>query len=246
MQNATCKLPDNIITFSRRYLIYSLSNGTNLQKWKQKDSPNCLLCNKKETQHHLFSNCEAALNGYEWCHNSIIKTIMNNLITFTSEDYKTYADINGFESTNALFKSSRPNEPNAEMYHQRPDMAISQKRKITITELTCPFETNFDKSHEFKARRYNNLRNALSTPQAWCSCIALIFLEISSLDFAGKMVKTFSKFLKELKLDDERIINKCQEVVICTSYYIYSRRRKEWTDTKLPSYTWLNCFSDFG
>ena len=40
---------------------------------------------------------------------------MNNLITFTSEDFKTYADINGFESTNALFKSSRPNEPNAEM-----------------------------------------------------------------------------------------------------------------------------------
>ena len=115
LQNATCKLPDNIIKFSRRYLIYSLSNGTNLQKWKQKDSSNCLLCNKKETQHHLFNNCEGALNGYEWCHNSFVKTIMNNLITFTSEDFKTYADINGFESTNALFKSSRPNEPNAEM-----------------------------------------------------------------------------------------------------------------------------------
>ena len=122
------------------------------------------------------------------------------------------------------------------MYRQRPDMAISQKRKITITELTCPFETNFDKSHEFKARRYNNLRNALSTPQAWCSCIALIFLEISSLDFAGKMVKTFSKFLKELKLDDERIIDKYQEdqeVAVRTSYYIYYRRRKDWTDSEL-------------
>ena len=48
-QNVTSKLPDNIIKFSRRYFIYSLSNGTNLQKWKQKDSPNCLLCNQKET-----------------------------------------------------------------------------------------------------------------------------------------------------------------------------------------------------
>ena len=41
---------------------------------------------------------------------------MNNLIMSTSEDFKFYADIEGFENTNALFKSSRPNEPNAEMY----------------------------------------------------------------------------------------------------------------------------------
>ena len=63
--NVTSKLPDNIIKFSRRYLIYSLSNGTNPQEWKQKHSPNCLLCNKKETQLHLFNNCEAALKRYE-------------------------------------------------------------------------------------------------------------------------------------------------------------------------------------
>ena len=48
-QNVTSKLPDNIIKFSRRCLIYSLSNSTNLQKWKQNDSQNCLLCSKKET-----------------------------------------------------------------------------------------------------------------------------------------------------------------------------------------------------
>ena len=144
MQNITSKLPDNIIKFSRRYLIYSLSNGTNLQKWKQNDSPNCLLCNKKETQLHLFNNCEAALKRYKWRHNSIIKTIMNSLKTFRSEDFKIYADINGFESTNALFKSSRPSEPSAEMYRQRADIAILGKRRITIMELTCPFETNFN------------------------------------------------------------------------------------------------------
>ena len=121
-----------------------MSNGTNLQKWKQNDSPNCLLCNKKETQLHLFNNCEAVLKRYEWRHNSIIKTIMNNLKTFRSEDFKIYADINGFESTNALFKRSRPNEPSAEMYRQRADIAILGKRRIIIIELTRPFETNFN------------------------------------------------------------------------------------------------------
>ena len=33
-QNVTSKLPDNIKKFSKCYLIYSLPNGTNLQKWK--------------------------------------------------------------------------------------------------------------------------------------------------------------------------------------------------------------------
>ena len=35
----------------------------------EKDSPNCLLCNNKETQLHLFNNCEAVLKRNEWRHN---------------------------------------------------------------------------------------------------------------------------------------------------------------------------------
>ena len=130
-------------------------------------------------------------------HISIIKTIMNNLITFMSEDFKIYADINGFERTNALLKSSRSNEPNAEIYRQRSGIVILEKLRITIIELTCPFEINFNKSQEFKPRRYNNLRKALISPRAQFS---LILFEISTLGFAGKTIKTFSKSLKELKL----------------------------------------------
>ena len=73
-----------------------------------------------------------------------------------------------------------------------------------------------------------------ATPRAQFN---LILVEISTLGFAGKMIKTYSKCLKELKRGDERIINKCQEVAIRTSYYIYCRRRKEWTDPELMSYT---------
>ena len=115
------------------------------------------------------------------------------------------------------------------MYRQRPGIAILEKRRITIIELTCPFETNCNKSHEFKVGRYNNLRNALITLRAQFN---LILLNISTQGFAGKMIKTFSELLKQLKLDDERIINKCQEVAI----RIVSKK-KEWTDPELVSYT---------
>ena len=101
------------------------------------------------------------------------------------------------------------------MYRQRPDIVILEKRQITIIELACLIEINCNKSHEFKARRYNNLRNVLITSRVYFS---LILLEISTLGFAEKTIETFHKFSKELKLDDERVINKCQEVAIRTSY----------------------------
>ena len=140
-QTITSKLPDNIVRFCRRYLIYSLSNGTNIQKWKQRETSNCSLCDKKETQLHLFNNCEVALKRYIWRHNSILKTITNNLLNSSTEAFKIFADIEGFENTNVLFKSSRPNEPNADMYRQRPDIVILEQHRITVIELTCPFET---------------------------------------------------------------------------------------------------------
>ena len=105
---------------------------------------------------------------------------------------------------------------------------------VIIIIIIIIIESKFNKSHEFKATSYNNLRNALITPRAQFN---LILVEISTLNFAGKMIKTYSKCLKELKRGDERIINKCQEVAIRTSYYIYCRRRKEWTDPELMSYT---------
>ena len=68
-QKVTSSLPNNIVHFARRYLIYSLSNGTNLQ---QKETSNCQLCQNKEAQLHLLNHCTAALKRYEWRHDSVI------------------------------------------------------------------------------------------------------------------------------------------------------------------------------
>ena len=141
-QKVTSSLPKNIVHFARRYLRYSLSNGTNLQKWKQKETTNCQLCQYNETQLHLFNHCTAALKQYEWRHDSIIQTIMNNLVAIAFEICRLYTDINGYECPSTRFKSTRPNETNAEMYRSRPDIIIRERNCITVIELTCPFEMN--------------------------------------------------------------------------------------------------------
>ena len=76
----------NIVNFSSYYLIFPLVYSSNLQKWKQKKTLNCrhLL--------HLFNHFTTVMNQKEQRHDSIIQTIMNNLVTITSDSYRLYSD----------------------------------------------------------------------------------------------------------------------------------------------------------
>ena len=184
----TSSLPNNIVNFARRYLIYSLSNQSpkmeakrNIilqlcQLWYQspaKTKSNCQLCQNKETQLHLLNHCTAALKRYEWRHDSVIQTIMYNLVAIASDTCRLCADTNGNECPSTLFKSKRPNETNAEMYRSRPDIIIRERNSITVIELARPFETNLLTSHDYKITKYQNLRSALLNP---CSHFKLILL----------------------------------------------------------------------
>mgnify|MGYP001799272401 FL=1 len=48
-QNIVKYLPTSIYNFARRYLILTLSNGTNLKRWTIKENSSCALCTAKET-----------------------------------------------------------------------------------------------------------------------------------------------------------------------------------------------------
>ena len=208
-QKVTSSLPNNMVNFARRYLIYSLSNSSNLQKWKQKETSNCQLCQNKEAQLHLFNHCTAALKRNKWRHDSVIQTIMKNLVTIASDTCKLYADINGYECPSILFKSKKPNETSAEMYRSRPDIIFRERNCIIVIELTCPFEMNLLK--------YRNLRSALLS---LCPHFTLILPEIFSLGFTGSSIKTFQTYIIRKNLDSVRIIKKYQEVAIRASYCI--------------------------
>ena len=108
-------------------------------------------------------------------------------------------------------------------HRDRPDIVLKNENQITAIEFTCPYETNTEKSSEFKKRRNKNLKNELITPK---SNFKLILFEITSLGFTTNYVKCCKDYMLKLNLDYERIIYKCQEVAIRTSFYIYCRRNK--------------------
>ena len=228
-QRLVKNLPINLHNFCRKYLVSSLANRTNLKRWKISENNNCELCNCPETQLHLFNNCKLALDRNEWRHNSVILTICNHLKTKVTNDLlQLYADIDGYDNPATLFKrryqAIETNIDDNLSHRVRPDTVLKNDNQIIAIELTCPYETNTEKSREFKKRRFENLKNELITPT---SNFKLILLEITSLGCTTNDVKCFKDFMLKLNLDYERISYKCQEGAIRTSFYIYCRRNKQ-------------------
>ena len=93
-QEIVSKLPRNITCFARRALALSLSNNSNLKRWNIRDFPSCDLCNKIQTQLHVFSYCEVSLQQkrYTWRHDSIMNTLLHQLRRAATEDIEIFAD----------------------------------------------------------------------------------------------------------------------------------------------------------
>lgn len=154
--------------------------------------------------------------------------------------FRLYVDIDGFQNPSILFKSRQQQRTNQAIvntnnltHRARPDIIIEERDRITVIELTCPYETNLKSSREYKLKRYENLRNELVTP---VQDFEIILLEVSSLGFVTEESKRFRTVLNELLLPADYIVKKCQEVAIRSSYYIYCRRNKCWNSPDLISY----------
>ena len=174
-KKVTNKLPANIFRFCQRYLVLSLANNLNLHRWKISNNGLCFLCNKLQTQFHVFNNCKQALHRYTWRHDSILFTITEHLKPKLANSFCIYVDSLhlGFPSPKRLFSG------------KIPDIVLHQGEKLIAIELTCPAETNLLSSREYKSNRYKELKNLSLVP---CNDIVLILLEISTLEEPFKFV----------------------------------------------------------
>ena len=209
-------LPNNIICFVRKSLIFCLPNKTNLFRWKLVEDKNCSMCKNPETQLHIFSNCIKYLDRYTWRHDSILNTILNKLSRSTYDGIEIFSDCQGcsYPCTSDLFQGPRP------------DIVVKLHNKIVVIELTVCFDTNTEKSRTYKKNRYQNLREKLVVQ---CNEFNVIFLEFTTLGFISKeSYKPFITFLRTFGINEERTVAKCMEIAIRGTYYIFCRRNKPW------------------
>ena len=219
---AVCdSMPKNIYVFLRKAIIFTLANNSNLFKWKKVPSAACPLCSSNnQTQVHMLNNCPIALQTgrYTWRHNSILFTMCHYLSQLQANGYRLYSDLEGFKNPAELFRSLRP------------DIVLLKESDLIAIELTCCFETNFEKSKIYKINQYKNLQENCMLPVK----VRKIFVEISSLGFMSKNIKAFKTFIEgHNAINTKRMLNKMSEVAMRATYYIYTKRNSDWPNTEI-------------
>ena len=131
---------------------------------------------------------------------------------------KLFVDLDGYPNPGECFGS------------QRPDIVIINGKEVIVIELSVCYEIRTEEARNFKKRRYQNLKSDLSIK--W-EKLSIIYEEITTLGFVSRNIKDFAKVVKPLGISYERMIGKCMETALRASFYIFTRRDKEWSNPKL-------------
>ena len=123
----------------------------------------------------------------------------------------------------------------------RPDCILrlngeTDSRELYIIELTVGFETNLQKNSLRKEAKYSML---LSHFRQKFDKMFLVNLSLSALSFYHSSCLSFTDMLKHLKFTEEKrtsIFKRIAEICIHTTYYIFCRRNKPWTESALMDF----------
>ena len=114
-----------------------------------------------QTLAHILSNCSVALEQgrFTWRHDSVLSTIIAFINSKLRPGFSLYSDLSGFQSPNGGVIP-----PHLIVTALRPDIFLvnENSREIILCELTCPWERNIDRSHEYKEGKYAPLVADLS------------------------------------------------------------------------------------
>ena len=116
----------------------------------------------------------------------------------------------------------------------RSDLLLLTDNKILhILELTVGFETNIQNNSDRKTAKYCSLINDLSPSY---SKVVFVNLSMGAIGVMGSSCNSLLSLLHELHFDrtiTKRIIMKAMNICIRSSYYIFCRRHKPWTNPEL-------------
>ncbi len=170
---------------------------------------------------------------YTWRHDSVLNILFQSLKLKTSNsDIDVFCDLP--EQYPGI--STIPND--IIITNQKPDIVILDRknRKVTLVELTIPFERNINKAQIRKEDRYKNLVSDISEKDYDTK---LITFELSSRGVLSaenniklRDILTISEPPKRKELNN--IVNILKKTVILASYCIfYSKFEKSWVDPAL-------------
>jgi len=211
--NCVDQLPGYLYNFTRKAIQAQLPTMDNLHRWGRAQSGACPLCGHIQSNKHVLSNCDSAsaLSRYTTRHNRLIELLVDWMRPKLPPDVEIYSDLHSVHTKHIsdLFTSLKP------------DLALRDRQRVGVLELTVCHETNLITSRNFKLNKYSNLslyRNLIikDTP------VTIATWETTTLGFT--MLE--SKFLSDWGLPslDKTILHNLTKSSIGSSFDIYALR----------------------
>ena len=179
-----------------------------------------------QTLAHVLSNCSVSLDQgrLTWRHDSVLSTIIHVLRSSLIPDSVFYSDVLGHQAPHG---GTIP--PHILVTSLRPDIVVIKEdvREIIIFELTCPWDSNIERSHTYKEEKYAPLVADLSQNYR-------VFCFSFEVSVRGQVTKANKERLKAFvfrccsdpKRNFKSLLDNSSKASLLSSYSILSARRE--------------------
>ena len=154
-------IPQGVLKFAINAGLNTLPTFDNLKRWGKRVSDRCPFCGNIQTLAHVLSNCSVALDQgrLTWRHNSVLSSIISIIRPSLIDGFSIFADLEGLCAPHGGVIP-----PHVHVTNLRPDLfLVSESARVAVIfELTCPWDGNIERSHEFKREKYAPLVGDMS------------------------------------------------------------------------------------
>ena len=154
-------IPQGVLKFALNAGINTLPTLDNLKRWGKRVNDRCPFCRNIQTLLHVLSGCSVSLDQsrYFWRHNSVLLSIIEFIRPALADGFTLFSDMLGFQAPRGGVIP-----PDILVTALKPDLFLvnTSLSVIVFFELTCPWDDNIHRSHEFKDRKYAPLIDDLS------------------------------------------------------------------------------------
>ena len=180
---------------------------------------------------HVLSNCSTALTQgrLTWRHNSVLRSIIDLIQPHLKVGMSLFSDMPGYQAPHG---GTIP--PHILVTALKPDICVisSSSQEVIVFELTCPWDTNIARSHDYKSEKYAPLISDLSQRYI----VSFFPVEVSA---RGQVTKDNRSRLKSFLLKccnnpgsiAKSVIRVSSKAALLSSYSIFSARKEPtWED----------------
>ena len=224
-------IPQGVLKFAINAGVNTLPTYDNLKRWGKRVSDRCCFCGNIETLAHVLSNCSTALNQgrLTWRHNSVLSSIISVVQPLLKNGMTLFSDMPGHQAPNG---GTVP--PHILVTALKPDIFVFSETSLDVIvfELTCPWDSNISRSHQYKSEKYAPLVADLSRDRI----VHFFSVEVSARgqitkDNQSRLKGFFHKCCDGSGHNAKSLIRVSSKAALLSSYSIFAARREpSWED----------------